>query len=352
MMMKPFRKNLAIAIDGGGIRGVIVAKALMLLEQELGYPLHAQIGLAAGTSTGSIIAAGLVSGLEAKTLFQLYLELGEKIFPRSLRTVVWPLFNHRYRRQPLEKALRQYFGNLSVGDLWKADPRKNIVVTTFDIIENRIRFIKPYKSKYKAWPLVKALLASAAAPTYFPSIDGRFIDGGVSSYNNPSYLAAYEIVFNLKWRPEETTLISLGTGRDPNTIKRGQVDRFLPIQYIHPLLGAFSRSADDQQVDLVNKLFKKLDFRRFQVDLKTVIELDDTSQTVELIRYGEQLGQTMLGNQEDRAMRIKPDLIPKRAIQQAATTKSTSRRQTSKSGSLRSSQPRKPAKSARARRKR
>ncbi len=51
-----------------------------------------------------------------------------------------------------------------------------------------------------------AVMASTAAPTYFPSLDGSFIDGGVGSYNNPCYLAAYEIQFVLSWKLEETTL--------------------------------------------------------------------------------------------------------------------------------------------------
>ena len=38
--MQPFRKNLAIAIDGGGIKGVMVTKALSMVEKQLGYPLH------------------------------------------------------------------------------------------------------------------------------------------------------------------------------------------------------------------------------------------------------------------------------------------------------------------------
>jgi hypothetical protein len=38
--MIPFRKNLAIAIDGGGIRGLIVTQALTALESHLGMPLH------------------------------------------------------------------------------------------------------------------------------------------------------------------------------------------------------------------------------------------------------------------------------------------------------------------------
>ena len=198
--MQPFRKNLAIAIDGGGIKGVMITKALSMVEEQLGYPLHERTGLTAGTSTGSIIAAGLGSGLEAKALHELYLELGNKIFHKSIRTLLWPLFNYRYSNLPLKQALDQYFGKKMTAELWKAQHPIDMVITTFDIVENRTCFIKPYKSNYENWSVVKAVMASAAAPTYFPSIDGRYVDGGLGSYCNPCYLAAYEIVFALGWK--------------------------------------------------------------------------------------------------------------------------------------------------------
>jgi patatin-like phospholipase/acyl hydrolase len=343
--MQPFKKNLAIAVDGGGIKGVIVTTALTMLEEHLGYPLHERIGLAAGTSTGSIITTSLASGLKAQTINQLYLDLGNEIFRKSLRTLLWIFFNHRYPAEPLEKYLHKYLGDKQVIDLWESERQIDVVITTFDIVENRTRFIKPYKGKYHHWSLVKAVRASAAAPTYFPSVDGRFVDGGVGSYNNPCYLAAYEILFSLKWKPEETTLISIGTGRDPNRIKTGDADRFLPIQYVSPLLTAFNYSAADQQVDLVSKLFDKLDFRRYQVDLKTSISLDDPLQIPALIKYGEKLGKMILHDDFDRAMNIHADPIP-------GIKKSTSRRQKNKSGSLHGSQSGTPAKSARGPRKR
>ena len=308
--MKPFRKNLAIAVDGGGIKGVIVTRALSMVEQELGYPLHERIGLTAGTSTGSIIAAGLASGLEAKTLDQLYLELGNQIFHKSLRTLLWPLFNYRYSNQPLEKALQKYFGEKSISKLWNARHPIDLVITTFDIVEGRTRFIKPYKSSYKNWSVVKAMLASAAAPTFFPSIDGRYVDGGVGSYGNPCYLAAFEIMFILGWKLSETTLISFGTGRDPNTLKPGEVNHFLPLRYISPLLDAFQVSAADQQVGLVNRLFNRLDFRRYQVDLKTSIQMDDPSSIPELLQYGDKLGEMVLKDKTDRAMKLAAEPIP------------------------------------------
>jgi len=61
--MKPFRKHVAIAVDGGGIKGVIVTRALAILEDHLGQSSHEIFRLAVGTSTGSIISAGIGAGM-------------------------------------------------------------------------------------------------------------------------------------------------------------------------------------------------------------------------------------------------------------------------------------------------
>ncbi len=105
--MKPFRKHVAIAIDGGGIRGVIVTRALTMLEEELGQPIYKIARLFAGTSTGSIISAGLATGMTAVKLHELYLGLGENIFRKSWRTFFFPFTRYRYPQEPLEAALTQ-----------------------------------------------------------------------------------------------------------------------------------------------------------------------------------------------------------------------------------------------------
>jgi len=304
--MKPFRKHVAIAIDGGGLRGIIPARALMVLEQVLGKSCHEIFRVAAGTSTGSIIAAGIAAGLSAEQMLHLYMEMGGAIFRQTLRSRLWFSARYRYPRAPLEAALRKNIGDMSMTDLWKQDPPTDLVITTFDLVENKTRFIKSWKSEYELWPVYKAVLASAAAPTYFPVLDGRYVDGAVGAYNNPCYLAAYEIQFCLKWPLEETTLISLGTGRSPSGIKFGQADRFFPVQWIAPLLDGFAHSADDQQVHLVNTLFEKLDFRRFQVDLEKPIGLDRVDEIPRLAQYGERMGYMILNDRLDRAMRIAP----------------------------------------------
>ncbi len=302
--MKPFRKNVAIAIDGGGIRGVIVTKALSILEEHLGKPVHDIFRLAAGTSTGSIISAGIASGLTAAQLHQLYSSLGETIFKKSWRTFFWPLTRFRYPHEPLIEALREHIGTQKMGDFWTASPPTDVVITTFDLITGKTCFIKPWKKDYKDWPVIWAVLASSSVPTFFPVVDGRYVDGGVGSYANPCYLAAYEAQFCLKWDPKETTLISLGTGRDPQGVKPGQPGHFMAWDWLTPTLGAFLSSADDQQVHLVKTFFQDLDFRRFQVDLKEAISMDDPSQIQSLTGYGRQLGKMMLTDEDDWALRV------------------------------------------------
>ena len=119
--------------------------------------------------------------------------------------------------------------------------------------------------------------------------------------------------FCLNWDPKETTLISLGTGRGPQTVKPGQPGRFMAWEWLAPTLDAFLASADDQQVHLVESFFKDLDFRRFQVDLSEEIPMDDPHQIPKLIEYGDKMGKMILNDQIDGAMGVKPLPMPERA---------------------------------------
>ncbi|MEW6242522.1 MAG: patatin-like phospholipase family protein [Chloroflexota bacterium] len=343
--MRPFRKNVAIAIDGGGIRGVMVAKALTMLERELGRPLHEVARLTVGTSTGSILAAGIASGLDAQRLFEMYQSLGTQIFKKTLASRFWFFRGYRYSRKPLEAHLREALKDKTLGDLWNARPSTALVVTTFDLVSNYTRFLKSWKPQYQDWPVVKAVLASSAAPTFFPVLDGRYSDGGVGSYNNPCFMAAFELAHILKWNPKETTLLSLGTGRSREHIKVGDPDKYSALQWIPHVMETLSEDATDQQVHLVKAMYPGLDFRRYQIIMDKPIGLDDPSQIPLLIQYGETMGANILNDELDPLLRTRLDPAP---TMNAAATRSASRRQTSRSGSLRRSRSRTRTKSARA----
>jgi patatin-like phospholipase/acyl hydrolase len=284
----------------------MVARALAILEDHLGQPAGSLFHLAAGTSTGALIAACLAAGLTARQLFDLYCKLGGAIFPKSWRARLWPLTRYKYPLKPLETALYREIGDKRIGDLWLSEPPMDVVLTTFDLLENRTRFIKPWKEEYREWPVAKAVLASCAVPTFFPAVEGRYVDGGVGAYANPCYLAAYELLFCLGWKPAETTLISLGAGKSPSHFNPKQAKRMWAWEWIEPMISAFTQSADDQQVHLVNTFFQDLDFRRFQVKLNQSIAMDDASKIPRLAVYGEELGRMILSDMTDPIQEVYP----------------------------------------------
>jgi hypothetical protein len=152
--------------------------------------------------------------------------------------------------------------------------------------------------------VAKAVQASCTVPTYFPIVDNRYIDGGVGAYGNPCYIAAYEAQECLRWDPAETTLISLGTGRPPYAFDPDKAYRLWAWDWIGKTLGVFQQSALDQQVHLVETFFSTIDFRRFQVDLRENIGMDNVRQMDRLLAYGERLGRMVINDKFDRSMGV------------------------------------------------
>ena len=66
------KKQLCISVEGGGALGIGPLAFMCRLEQDLGKKLGDLTSAFAGTSTGSIIAAGLSEGYSAHDLYDLY----------------------------------------------------------------------------------------------------------------------------------------------------------------------------------------------------------------------------------------------------------------------------------------
>src|SRR3954453_18742261 len=82
-----------LAIDGGGIRGLIPALVLAEIETRTGRPIASLFDLVAGTSTGAILACGLTrpQPMSADQLAMLYEQEGPQIFDASLRKQITSL---------------------------------------------------------------------------------------------------------------------------------------------------------------------------------------------------------------------------------------------------------------------
>ncbi|MEQ1730621.1 MAG: patatin-like phospholipase family protein, partial [Vicinamibacterales bacterium] len=80
-----------LALDGGGLRGVltlgILRRVEALLRQRHGgdpaFRLCHYFDLIAGTSTGAIIAAGLANGMLVDEVIDHYTRLGREVFTRD-----------------------------------------------------------------------------------------------------------------------------------------------------------------------------------------------------------------------------------------------------------------------------
>jgi uncharacterized protein len=114
-----------LALDGGGIRGVISARILQDIEEYVQENFHQSLNeyfdLITGTSTGSIIAAGLASGkLKAKAnsdkekcLLTIYEKQGKEIFPYTKYSLGRLCHILKYKFSLLADIFKEIFGNNS-----------------------------------------------------------------------------------------------------------------------------------------------------------------------------------------------------------------------------------------------
>jgi predicted acylesterase/phospholipase RssA len=250
-----------LALEGGGVRGVLTLAILQRLEEVLGqltgrtdgsFRLAHYYDLIGGTSTGSIIATGLALGLPAAELLEMYRTLAVRVFKRPIWKV--GLFGPKFSRPALETALGQVLGeqrfdsdSLLTGLAIVAKRADNGSVW---VLHNnpRGRYYDPPADDPHAFPnrkikLVSAVLASTAAPTYFQpesieiaaGLRGAFVDGGASPHNNPSLMLLLMATlrgYNFNWQAGEDKLLltSMGTGTYRKRYSEAEMRRWLPVQ--------------------------------------------------------------------------------------------------------------------------
>src|SRR6266508_5808994 len=103
-----------LAIDGGGIRGVLSLKILGRIEELLikeskrpDYRLADYFDYVAGTSTGGIIAAGIAIGMSVKQILDFYLNNGAAMFDKAS---IMRRLQYQYKSEPLALMLKDVFG--------------------------------------------------------------------------------------------------------------------------------------------------------------------------------------------------------------------------------------------------
>ncbi len=246
-LFQPGPKRI-LALDGGGIRGVLTAGILAAVEKRLAarsgrgadFRLCEYFDLIGGTSTGAIVAAALAMGKSTAEIAALYQRLAPEVFSPKGRNA--GIRKPRFDARRLDEVLARELGDHTLGS--------TALRTGFAVFAKRIDTgsawtltNNPHTHYWHgpdgAFPnkhfLVRKLVqASAAAPTFFQECkirlvqegedladgvlaEGDFIDGAIAGLNNPSLQLLKVATINgykFNWRTgaDQLMMLSVGTG--------------------------------------------------------------------------------------------------------------------------------------------
>jgi predicted acylesterase/phospholipase RssA len=238
-----------LAIDGGGVRGIIPLRVLAELERCTGRRTAELFDVIAGTSTGGIVALiltrppGELPQATADQLLQDYLDLSSVIFPhldiqewrewwaeagakavtQRIGATLYPHHygNSRYLAHGLESMLER-----ELGDSRLADAVTDVVIPSYDMKAGRAVIFRSRDAREGRGPnpaTKDVARATSAAPTYFPPLrlllddlgELVLIDGSVTA-NNPVALGFFDALERCgDDGPREFIVVSLGTGLPP-----------------------------------------------------------------------------------------------------------------------------------------
>lgn len=217
-----------LCLDGGGVKGVIVAKILEEIEERTGRKIYELFDVIAGTSAGGIITLGLTmpnprdtdeAKYSARDLINIFKNEGMRIFPNSLSRKIMTLgglLGAKHSGQGVRAVTREYFGDALI-----SKSMTNVLVTAFDAKANKIKMftnLAAENDRDEEYYMRDVATATSAAPVFLPAAkiknikgeEGVFIDGGVGA-NNPTALAL-SYARSLKLDVHNATIVSIGTG--------------------------------------------------------------------------------------------------------------------------------------------
>ena len=267
-----------LSCDGGGILGLMSVEILAKIEAELraklgkgqDFVLADYFDFVCGTSTGAIIAACIASGMSMAKIRQFYLDSGKQMFDKAS---LLKRLQYNYNDEPLAKQLRAAFdeqlnetdaklGSEHLKTLLMMVMRNHTTDSPWPVSNNPYANYnnttrKDCNLNLPLWQLVRA---STAAPTYFPpevvtfaedtpeEYSFIFVDGGVTTYNNPAYLAfqmATAMPYAVNWPTgnDKLLIVSVGTGSAANARPNLDVDDMNLIHYAKNIPSALMNAA-------------------------------------------------------------------------------------------------------------
>ena len=238
-----------LALDGGGIRGMMTVEILAEIERMLRerlkkgpeFRLAHFFDFVAGTSTGAIIAACISVGMSVPEIRDFYVSSGREMFDKAF---LLKQFRTKYEDHKLAEKLQAVFGKDTTLGSDKLQTVLMMVMrnattdSPWPVSNNPFaKYNQPNrKDSNLNLPLWQLIRASTAAPVFFPpevvtfapgtqdEYQFIFVDGGVTMYNNPafqSFVMATAEPYQMNWATgeDQMLIVSIGTGTNANANK-------------------------------------------------------------------------------------------------------------------------------------
>jgi uncharacterized protein len=254
-----------LSIDGGGVRGIIAAKAFSMtrIKPEL-------FDIITGSSIGGIIgtAYSFYTPFQVNELLNIY---AKDIFKKGLYKKIKSLggfTESEYNIKNLKKVMQEIFQELTLNRC-----RNETLITSVDIQNRKPKIFKSKQDEYKIYDV---LCSTAAAQTFFsPYVfsNGTFVDGG-SFLNNPVLCGIAEAKNNFPNDRINVLSIGCGTNKKPIDVGDGGLFQWLKKGRI---VEVFMDCNTDGMDFFVKTFFPNINYLRLQINLEEDIKLDDVS---------------------------------------------------------------------------
>ncbi|MEM6282820.1 MAG: patatin-like phospholipase family protein [Chloroflexota bacterium] len=285
-----------LSIDGGGIRAIIPALILDYIEKQSGRYTADMFDLIAGTSSGGIVALGLTyPGIKGRVRFQaseladLFFNEGANIFNARFGAVR-QLVDEKYPHEPIERVLKQYFGDTRMGEAVQGT-----LITSYDVASAHPRFFRSRlddtDGQIEMWKIARA---TTAAPTFFepfklelPDRTEALIDGGMIA-NNPAMVALTEVTHYIEDYAvtdrfdADVLVVSLGTGQLNNYFTFDEIKDWGALEWARPAIEITITGGVETVHQQMQEVLRSADGRyyyRFQTDVPDAYRaMDNTSE--------------------------------------------------------------------------
>ena len=251
-----------LSIEGGGIRGILPACALVALETQTGRLARESFDVVGGTSTGALLTAAIAAGVPAQKSLDVYLSQGRAIFAPTdsfRRTMNLARLGRQFDARNLYRVVADTLGRAARWTI-NESPIK-ILITATDQLGDCWYFTRDATTNARTTgkaSLLDAAVASACATTYhdpwlIPNF-GYFADGGCGGLADPVYQTCVEAFSGPKCygsiNPAEARVISLGTGYYKPTVMAERPSSLLDrVKWVTSSLIGGSRTIAAQTVE-------------------------------------------------------------------------------------------------------